>query len=196
MTVWEKPLILASSSPRRIDLLAEAGINAISSPPEIDDGVFTCGGMNVYRWVETLAVMKAQDVQLLSTEASGTIVAADTVCVVNGRILGQPVSAMHAKKMIVQMVNKVHEVCTGWSLISMEGKRLRSGCDVSQVCIGNIEMREIEKYIETGSWQGKAGGYNLSERLAANWPIVCHGDKTSVMGLPMNTLLKELGWKI
>jgi septum formation protein len=194
MTVWNAPLVLASSSPRRAELLAEAGFDAITCPPIIDDGVFVCGEMEVHRWVETLAVMKALHVQSICTQPSGTILAADTVCVVDGKIYGQPASAIEAKKMIVQMTNREHEVCTGWCLISMEGNRLRSGCNVSIVSIDSIAMCDIEKYIESGSWQGKAGGYNLSERLAANWPIVCHGDMTSVMGLPMDTLITELDW--
>ena len=59
-----------------------------------------------------------------------------------------------------------------------------------------LDDGEIERYVSAGGWRGKAGGYNLAERLAAGWPIRCEGDPTSVMGLPMARvapLLRELG---
>ncbi|MAI67695.1 MAG: hypothetical protein CMJ26_07440 [Phycisphaerae bacterium] len=192
MCAWNAPLILASGSPRRGELLAEAGIEAIPCPPIIDDGVYTCGSMDVKTWVRTLAVLKAQHILQRNIAFSGTILAADTVCVVDGGIFGQPANVHEAKKMIQQVLNRAHDVCTGWCLLSIEDTRLHCACEVATVTIGAIAEQEIDAYIATGNWRGKAGAYNLSERVSAGWPITCDGDPTSVMGLPMQRLQKEL----
>ena len=97
MTYWDKPIVLASSSARRASLLLNAGIEVIQCPPSIDDGVFRCGSMSVSRWVQTLAVLKAQHVRLHYPEPVGTVLAADTVCVVDECILGQPTSEEDAR---------------------------------------------------------------------------------------------------
>jgi septum formation protein len=192
VSAWKLPLILASGSPRRVRLLAEAGFDAISCPPVIDDGEYTCGTMDARTWVCSLAVLKAQHVRELRQEIIGTVLAADTVCVVDGEILGQPTEASDAKQMLLKTNNRSHEVCTGWCLISLGDGTLLCECDNSVITIGNISEEEIDSYVATNKWQGKAGAYNLSERLQAGWPITCSGDPTSVMGLPMKRVKKIL----
>lgn len=192
MTRWEKPIVLASSSARRVSLLAEAGVDAIQFPPVFDDGELTCGSMPVKRWVQTLAIVKAQHVRSLCAEPAGTVVSADTVCVVDERVFGQPATEEDARDMLLTMIGRAHEVHTGWCLASIGENQLRSGCESTIVSIGDLAEEEIEQYLRTCLWQGKAGGYNLSERLDANWPITCQGDPTSVMGLPMERIMQEL----
>ncbi|MBC8421610.1 Maf-like protein [bacterium] len=192
MTQWEKPIVLASSSARRASLLLSAGIDAIQFPPRIDDGVLTCGSMPVSRWVQTLAVLKAQHVKSICSERVGTVLAADTVCVVDHCILGQPATEEDARAMLFQLIGRAHEVYTGWCLTSLEGNQLQSGCEKAIVTIAEVSVEEIEQYLRSALWQGKAGGYNLSERIDAKWPITCQGDSTSVMGLPMERMTQEL----
>lgn len=194
MTKWQHPLILASSSPRRVALLKEGGIESITHPPELDDGIFTCGTMKVDDWVKSLAMLKAQHVQETYASDIGTILAADTVCVVDGNILGQPLDADDASGMIRSMRNRSHEVYTGWCLVSADGQYAFCDCEIAEISIGEIQDDEIELYVASNQWQGKAGGYNLSEQVAAGWPITCKGDPTSVMGLPMERLKQELHW--
>ena len=90
------------------------------------------------------------------------------------------------------MNNRSHEVFTGWCLISMDGEQLESGCEVASITIGEIDAKEITQYVDSQKWCGKAGAYNLSERVAAGWPIICDGDPTCVMGLPMDRLKENL----
>ncbi|MBT6283358.1 MAG: septum formation protein Maf [Phycisphaerae bacterium] len=189
---WKKPLVLASASPRRVELLISAGIDAFTCPPTIDDGVIVCGSLMPNCWVETLAVMKAQHVAGKHHDKIGTILAADTVCVVDNQILGQPKDAEDARQMLLRMNNRSHEVFTGWCLISMDGEQLESGCEVASITIGEIDAKEITQYVDSQKWCGKAGAYNLSERVAAGWPIICDGDPTCVMGLPMDRLKENL----
>jgi len=175
-----------------VELLAEAGFDAVSCPPTIDDGVFTCGTMDAKTWVRSLAVLKAQHVSQMRKETIGTVLAADTVCVVGGEILGQPTDANDARRMLLKTNNRSHEVFTGWCLISLGVGTLLCECDTSVISIGNVREEEIDSYVATNKWQGKAGAYNLSERLQAGWPITCTGDPTGVMGLPMKRLTEEL----
>ncbi|MBC8202121.1 MAG: Maf family protein [Planctomycetes bacterium] len=192
MSKWKRPIVLASASPRRAALLAEYEDGIEVFPPTLDDGEFACGSIPAKIWVRALAVMKAQNVFENCAFEKGTILAADTVCVIDDEIVGQPATALDATRMIEAMVSKTHEVFTGWCLLSLEDDVTLVGHEVASLEFGPISKEVIRKYIATGSWQGKAGGYNLSERLEAKWPIVCFGDPTSVMGLPMEKLSKEL----
>lgn len=189
---WKRPIVLASASPRRATLLSEFGVEVEISPPTLDDGVFACGSIPVSLWVQALSALKAQNVSEHCTYTRGTILAADTVCVVDDKIAGKPANAQEATELIEAMVHRTHEVFTGWCLLSLEDDAIQIGYEVASLAFGYLSPEAIRKYIATGSWQGKAGGYNLSERLKAKWPIVCSGDPTSVMGLPMNTISKEL----
>jgi septum formation protein len=64
--------------------------------------------------------------------------------------------------------------------------------DFAIVTLGDLSDEDIERYLAGEEWRGKAGAYNFSERLNAGWPITCTGDETTVMGLPMNALLRRL----
>jgi septum formation protein len=191
---WQRPLVLASGSPRRADLLAEAGFDATIVLPTLDDGVYTCGTMPVHDWVTTLAVLKARHVLEVSGIEVGTVLGADTVCVVDGIVLGQPADAKEARNMLHSMVERSHSVYTGWYLISANDEQVSFDCEVVKVTFGHIDVDEIDRYISTELWKGKAGAYNLSERVDAGWSITCDGDPTSVMGLPMERLKRELVW--
>ncbi len=192
---WQNPLILASTSPRRRELLHEAGIMAIAVAPTVDDSLYSCGTMSPKEWVTTLAVLKACSVVTHSSRGGGTVLAADTVCVVEGAILGQPKDGDEARSMIDLMRNRAHDVYTGWCLKAIDGNKSASGCETTIVSIGSISDANLDTYIQSGKWQGKAGGYNLSERLVAGWPLSWQGDPTSVMGLPMERLATELSRK-
>ncbi len=192
MINWERPLFLASKSSRRKELLEQSGITVITTPPSINDGIYESGSMDERSWVQVLAVLKAQNVENKTNSVKGTILAADTVCVIDSQILGQPKNADDANAMIKLMAQRKHLVYTGWCLLSTNGLQIETGCEVAEISIGAIDDEEIEKYVATGNWLGKAGGYNLSEQIAAGWPIKFQGDPTSVMGLPMERLKREL----
>ena len=188
---FELPIILASTSARRKALLEEAGYEPIVCKPQIDDGLLSCGTMRVHAWVRTLAVLKAMDVHSQSKVQEGTILAADTVCVIDNVMFGQPESRSDAMRMLQRLENSSHQVCTGWCLLNANGD-IRSGYEFATVSIGTIGKIELESYVSSGEWRGKAGAYNLPERVSAGWPILCEGDEASVMGLPIARLKKEL----
>ena len=189
---WERPITLASRSPRSAQLLAEHRLDVRVSESTFDDGCLTCGAMHVERWVRMLAILKAQNVLHQNEALKGTILAADTVCVVDDTIFGQPQSIEEARKMIHAVCHRTHEVLTGWCLAAADGTDLESGVEQAEITIGEITTEEIEQYLQTNQWVGKAGGYNLAERVQEGWPIDCVGDPSTVMGLPMKRLMTEL----
>jgi len=126
------------------------------------------------------------------------VLGADTACVQHGRLIGTPQSSDEARAMLEGFRSASHEVVTGVALIGQETgdsgvPKVRSlFASSATVKWGDVSDGEIEKYIESGGWQGKAGAYNLRERLDAGWPIECEGDPNGVMGLPIAALSRRI----
>ncbi len=181
-------LTLASQSPRRRQLLTEAGIAHDVRPSGIDDGRLTPGDRcTPSEWVMALALLKAAATARRSGLEPGTIVlGADTVCVNEGQILGQPADERDARRMIRAMANATHDVLTGVALICTATNRRSVFVDRSVVTVGEITDEQIADYTQTGRWRGKAGAYNIAERLEAGWPIGFGGAMDSIMGLPVD----------
>jgi len=195
---WNMPLILASTSPRRQSLLEESTWQVEVMPPSIDDGCLSPGQASPEEWVEALAWLKARSVLDLLQESrhpkeACTVLGADTICLDGGRLLGQPVDEADARAMLQGFMDGSHDVLTGACLVAFpEGHRLIFH-DRASVRWGTVPGGNVDEYIASGSWQGKAGGYNLIERIDAGWPIECEGDPATVMGLPMRRLQEMLG---
>lgn len=193
MNTLSKPLILASTSPRRRRLLTEWGYEHDARKPPIDDGELTRGAVSAAAWVASLAFLKARSVwDTLDTAAQSrsVVLAADTVVHKHGEILGQPTDRDDANWIISTLIRGEHRVLTGVCLIA-QGERVWF-VDRSSVEVGEVPQSALESYLDTDGWRGKAGGYNLHERIADGWPIEYDGDDTSIMGLPMARLSPEL----
>jgi septum formation protein len=186
----EGPLWLASRSPRRRSLLAEAGFAVQVRPAEIDDGTLVRGAVTPPEWVMALAYLKARWVAdaLAGDGAEGIVLGADTMCVHGDRMLGQPADAAAARTMLCAFRDTVHETMTGVCLLRLDDRRRWLLVDRARVSVGHVGDEAIDAYVESGQWRGKAGGYNLAERQAAGWPIECAGDPATVMGLPIRRL--------
>lgn len=184
-------LFLASRSPRRRELLAEAGYNFEFDHPGLEDSDLIPGDVTPREWVASLAYLKARagtHVAQATSRAADVIIGADTACVRDGRLIGTPRNAAEARDMIVDFAGREHEVVTGLALICVQTGRRLLIADSARVRIGTLSSEEIDRYIGTGLWSGKAGAYNLTERLAAGWPIQFEGDPATIMGLPMKLL--------
>lgn len=185
------PVLLASASARREKLLREAGIDVLVHPPDIDDGLLVPGHVPAAHWVMALAGLKAHRVaEQRGDDRSRLILAADTVCVHDGQILGQPTDVEHARWMLRILSRSSHETLSGVCLLS--GQTRLVFYDRASVTLGTLSDKQLDVYLAAGKWRGKAGGYNLAEQLQANWPIRYEGDPTTVMGLPMQKLLPLL----
>ncbi len=213
-------LLLASRSPRRALLLREAGFEVETIESGIDDRDLVPGDVTIAQWTAALAHLKARaalrqleaHALILGAEAHAhdepcthahdessnrgmlpahaLIIGADTVVEVDGRIIGQPRDAADARRIIRGLAQREHDVITGVSVIHPPTGHEDLFVDIARVRVGRIPDASIDEYVATGQWRGKAGAYNLSERLAAGWPIEYEGDPATIMGLPMQRLTR------
>ncbi|MEM7228712.1 MAG: Maf family protein [Planctomycetota bacterium] len=186
-----RQLYLASTSPRRRQLLTEAGYEFEIAPPRVDDGQLHPQTTRPTDWVMALAWMKARsaaDALRVQGIELGIVLAADTVCAHDCEILGQPRDRDDAERMLRRMRDSAHITMTGVALAPLDHPGRLIAIDQAEVHVGAIHDDEIVSYLDSNAWIGKAGAYNLDERRAAGWAIECVGDPTTVMGLPMNRL--------
>lgn len=183
-------LLLASRSPRRLLLLREAGFHVETIATFIDDGELMPGCVTIGQWAAALAHLKASAAarNSITPGANALIIGADTVVEVDGRLIGQPRDAADARRIILHLAEREHDVITGVSVIHVASGHEDLFVDVARVTVGPVPPDSIDEYIATGQWRGKAGAYNLSERIAAGWPIHYEGDPATIMGLPMRRL--------
>ncbi|MEM7755669.1 MAG: Maf family protein, partial [Planctomycetota bacterium] len=197
-------LALASKSPRRRQLLTEAGLAHEIIPSGIDDGQLSASAVHPAHWVTALAYMKAAagagQWAAAIPDRPAVVLGADTVCVkdtpvgqhTQHEIIGQPDDADHARAIITRLNNGAHSVITGVALIDTHAGQSDLFSAAAHVRVGDIGREAIDRYIDSGNWQGKAGAYNLFERLDAGWPIEFEGDPHTIVGLPIADLLPRL----
>lgn len=176
-------------------MLREAGIEHEAHDPGVDDGTLDPGGASAAAWVTALAYLKAR--ATMDRIGPGSIVlAGDTVCVLDGRIFGQPADDADARGMIRAFAGRDHDVLTGVCLLRGSERDRAMFHDAARVRLGMLSDDVIAAYVASGDWRGKAGGYNLEERAAAGWPLTVDGDPDTVVGLPVRrvlALLREAG---
>ncbi len=157
-------------------------------------------------WVASLAYLKARSTLLRLQAASPTarlvVIGADTVVVKGGLLIGKAASRTHALAIIQHLENGEHFVITGTAIVcsdpnllaALVGSPTDSRATISArfvlvdratVRVGAIGAARIAQYVESDDWNGKAGAYNLAERIAAGWPITIDGDPATVMGFPI-----------
>jgi septum formation protein len=181
-------IILASASPRRRELLAEAGyeFRAVVPSEEAECGV--CSGESPPELVARLAYQKAADVS--TRVGPALIIACDTVAECQGQILGKPLDEEHARRMLELLSGRVHRVYSGLCVW-----RVPAGNPVVRVAETRLRMdpltpRQIDEYVATGAWEGKAGAFGYQDGLT--WVHVEEGSESNVVGLPMELLAEML----
>lgn len=184
----EKPrLILASKSPRRKELLEQAGLIVTVVPSCVDeDGIKITGPENL---VKTLAEAKARDVAGAYPES--WVIGADTIVLIDGEILGKPDSTETARQMIQQLNGQTHEVFTGYAIFCEAMKTCISGVEKTDVHFKNLSQQEIEWYIQTDEPYDKAGAYAIQGLGSFLVKRIC-GSYTNVVGLPVCEVLEHL----
>ena len=191
-------VILASGSPRRREILAAARVPFIIMVPAIDDADAPIGHCDPEQYVMSLAWFKARQVLADAAarfESGGPrwILAADTMCVASGSVIGKPANAMDAEMMVRGFVRCAHRVVTGVCVLDRRTGVRHIFADTAHVGLGELSEAVIADYVASEAWRGKAGGYNYADRLAAGWPLSCAGDPETVMGLPTRLVLPALG---
>ncbi|MFQ6091178.1 MAG: Maf family protein [bacterium] len=180
-----KRLILASASPRRAMLLRQIGIDFEQVVSRIDDeqSDLTDPGDHVL----SISRRKAEDVARRTSE--GLVLGADTVVVLDRRIMGKPGDRAAALQMLRKLSGRDHHVLTGLSLIDSQTWRVLSEYEETQVRMRCLSEEEIEDYVATGEPLGKAGGYAV-QGLGATLVERIEGCYYNVVGLPIGRLLK------
>jgi septum formation protein len=194
-------LILASASPRRRELLAQAGLEFHVEPADIDETPLPDEAAAAY--VQRLATEKAQAVcaqRRKASSASGpfTVLAADTAVVLPdssdqaGTILGKPVSPDDAARMLALLSGRTHAVMTGVAAVhSDRPSRTVADVEITQVTFNLITPAEIDDYVASGEPLDKAGAYAI-QGFAARWIPRIEGDYSNVVGLPIARVIALL----
>lgn len=186
------PLVLASASPRRIELLARLGIVPDRVlPAELDETPLKA---EVPR---ALAIRLARaKAEAVAAEAPGALVlAADTVVGLGRRILGKPTDRAEAKRFIEALSGRRHRVMTGVCLRRPDGRRTER-LVTTILAFQRLTPGQIEAHLDSGEWQGVAGGYQIQKRAEA-WVRFLSGSHSNVVGLPLfetAQLLRGSGW--
>lgn len=177
-------MILASASPRRAELLTAAGIPFEVRPAHVDETLLP--GEDARTYATRLAVEKAR---AIATYADGRpVLAADTVVVTDGQVLGKPVDADDARRMLRLLSGRAHEVLTAVALLSRgpneSEPRMDAQIESTTVQFRPLETAEIEWYVSTGEPSDKAGAYAI-QGLASRFVTRIEGSYSNVVGLPV-----------
>ena len=181
-------LILASGSPRRKQLLSEAGYDFTVDVP--DESAESVGAIELspVELVAALAFQKAANVAR-RTE-TGLVLAADTVAECDGQVLGKPADREHAGRMLRQMRGQVHFVHTGVCLWRRPTDRKSLQTESTELEMAELSDDQINAYLDTDLWQGKAGAFGYQDDI--DWVLIRRGTASNVVGLPMELLARML----
>ena len=178
-------LILASASPRRYELLTQAGLKFKSAAANLNEDLLENESAAAY--VQRLAEEKAQAIwnahESLDTPEDPLIVlGADTCVVVDGHILGKPTDTADARRMLELLSGRTHVVLTGIAVVT--GTKVLRDLDITQVTFNCVTDSEIAQYIVSGEPLDKAGAYAI-QGYAARWIPRIEGCYFNVVGLPI-----------
>ncbi|CVI72287.1 Septum formation protein Maf [Clostridiales bacterium CHKCI001] len=200
-------IILASASPRRKELLEQAGFSFTVIPSQKEEIITRTIPNEI---VEELSFQKAQDIALKQTEPA-LIIGADTIVSLNGTIMGKPVNEEHAFQMLHSLQGQTHQVYTGVTIfLRQDNPRFLTFSECTEVTMYPMTEEEIHSYISTKDpmdktnvhiwntknisyqWEDKAGGYGIQTSFGAKYIKKINGDYNNVVGLPISRLYQEL----
>jgi septum formation protein len=177
-------LILASQSPRRRELLEQAGYEFQVCVPHDSAECGVCSRETPPELVCRLAYQKARDVARRLD--SGLILGCDTVVECAGRILGKPFDRTHAREMLGLLRGRLHHVYSGLCLWRRPDDRTWRDVDVTCLVMDEISDTELERYLDSDAWCGKAGAFGYQDGL--DWVHIVEGSESNVVGLPLERL--------
>jgi len=176
-------LVLASASPRRREILNSAGICCSVRPAEVDES--RLAGETPGNYVRRLAEAKARAVQ----QPGETVLGADTVVVIDGRILGKPRDAADASRMLRLLSGRIHDVVTG--VCVLRGEECRNVSETTKVKFSALSDSEIDSYVSTDEPLDKAGAYGI-QAGASKFIEGIEGCYFNVVGLPISRVYRLL----
>jgi len=180
-------IILASASPRRVDLLLSAGIEFQVRPADIDE---TCL-QGEKPEIHALRLSREKARHVASSHPGRFFIGADTIVVCDGEIMGKPADAADAERMLRKLSGRVHEVITGFCILDLETGREAAEAVTTRVYFKKLLPQEIQAYIATGCPFDKAGAYAIQGN-AAYMIRKIEGSYTNVVGLPLCEVVEAL----
>ena len=180
-------IILASTSPRRRELMKGLGIKFITDTCEVDESVSE--GTSPPDMVRILSLRKAKAVS--SKYKEGLVIGSDTIVVLDGIILGKPKDDKDAFLMLYKLQGKKHQVYSGVAIIDARYDKAEVSCEKTDVYFRSMTEEEVYRYIATKEPQGKAGSYAI-QGLGSTIVQSIEGDYFNVVGLPLFLLGKML----
>ena len=183
-------IVLASQSPRRRELLSRMGLDFSIQTPTVDEDAFTAPEP-----VELVKLLSREKARQVAAGLTGDtlVIAADTVVVRDGTVLGKPSSPQEAEAMLASLSGRSHLVCTG--VTAARGGRAVTEAEVTRVTFRSLDREEIRRYVATGEPLDKAGAYGI-QGLGALLVSGIQGDYSNVVGLPvclLGQMLKQFG---
>jgi len=182
-------IVLASASPRRKQLLAEAGYKFTVCPADIDESAIPAEGIEPREYAKRLALAKAKSVA--AGFPNRLVIGADTVVDFEGEIIGKPCDAKEAKEITRKLFSRPHKVITAVAIVRLSNGIKMVESDTTTVYPKKMTEKQIARHIEDGSWRGKSGAYAIKEG-ADEFIEKIDGSLTNVMGLPMELLERLL----
>ena len=180
-------LILASTSPRRADLLRESGISFRVEPPQVEE--WSAKDFPEIQPGELARGNARRKARAVAEKHPGQpVLAADTIVVCEGRVLGKPADEEVARQMLAWLSGRTHEVVTAAVLVLPDGKKIRESVVRTRVKFRELAVAEVEAYVREIDVLDKAGAYALQDggdRLVER----VEGSRSNVVGLPMETVL-------
>lgn len=187
----KRTLILASSSPRRQELIRILGLPVVIMPSHTDEN--TDSGLSPHEIVEVLALRKARAVSemLMPEPIDGIIVGSDTIVVWEGNIMNKPVDEADAIRMLTQLQGQIHEVYSGIACIDGLNGKIRLAHSKTNVRMKPLNQSQIRSYVTSGEPMDKAGSYAI-QGIGATIVQSITGDYFTVVGLPLALLTDML----
>ncbi|MCP4609914.1 MAG: septum formation protein Maf [Planctomycetes bacterium] len=181
--------ILASASPRRKQLLTEAGYKFSIVRPNIDESTFATKNVEPCEYAKRLALTKAKNVAEYHPDC--LVIAADTIAYFEGEIIGKPADRTDAERITKKLFSKLHKVITGIAIIRLRDSIEINQSDTTTIYPKKLTEEQIAEHIKGGTWRDKAGAYAIQEN-GDEFIERIEGSLTNVMGLPMELLERLL----
>ena len=184
------PLILASDSPRRHELLREAGYRFKGvSPPFPEPPLTSAKKIPPATWAESMAYFKAKSV--FENNPASIVIGADTIVVHNHKILGKPADKTDARRMLTTLFSGTNQVITGLAILGPETNQRTITSDTTILTLSPMNPQQLDHYLDSNAWQEKAGAYAIQEG-GDKFVKSIQGSRSNIVGLPLELLKKLL----
>lgn len=193
-----KTLILASASPRRIELMRQIGLYPQVIPSDCEENVTglspeeTVSELSRLKCVNVYERISPDNLSDINISADGyVVIGADTIVVLDDKIMGKPSSEEDAVNMLTQLSGRAHKVYTGVTICDSETNVMHTFTEQTEVVMYELDGSEIYDYVNSGEPMDKAGAYGI-QGIGARLIKEIHGDYFNVVGLPVARLNREL----